>query len=130
MSLVFQLNKAKVYFFKKSQKGAKTCQCFRHLDDMHWSNWAATLSSVSFSVLPIKMNVAEFPRNLEQPFQLCKKILNIIDNIYNMTGIRDSHFITHLFQGAFWIDYWSIWCRYFTMSAYTASFPMPMSLIV
>ena len=38
----------------------------------------------------------------------------------------DSHFIIHLFQGAFWIDYRSIWCRYFATICITQKLEVKM----
>ena len=38
---------------------------------------------------------------------------------YSWPEMWDSHIIIHLFQGAFWIDYRSIWCRDFTIICIT-----------
>ena len=39
----------------------------------------------------------------------------------------DSHIIIDLFQGAFWIDYRSIWCRDFTIICITKKLEVKMS---
>ena len=38
----------------------------------------------------------------------------------------DSHFIIQLFQGAFWIDYRSIWCRDFSIICITKKLEVKM----
>ena len=41
--------------------------------------------------------------------------------------MRDSGITIHLFQGAFWVDYRSIWCRDFTIICITNKLEVKMS---
>ena len=53
---------------------------------------------------------------------------------FNTSGLLSSmaknvrqYIIIHLFKGAFWIDYRSIWCRYFTIICITKKLEVKMS---